>query len=616
MKKLKYIVTLICLLCISCETVFAANRYINLTLTYDYAKHKYNAEEVFVAINGNKLTNLQMPPIILNNYTLVPARDVFEAVGANVEWKKDVEQVFVTYGSKLVVIPINSNKSYVNGMASTMQTSAKIINNKTMIPLRFVSTAVGFDIEWDNQTRVANIITNEDTDSSDDQNIVTEDVTETTTEATTITTTETTTETTTTATTTETTTEAITEAVNIKSISISTSNAKDSITIEGDGPVEATGNMTSDNKAYNLIISNATLTTSSGSLGNATYIKNGFYYQKGNDVNINLTIREKIDFETKHYGNKTVFIFDFAPNESFGSSSNNSSVSEGYSNKTGLFTIKCNKNVDVNAIQHSDDYYNLVYKMTIPGDYSKSINSQTYNINNDYMDTITVNAGSSETVITVKEKRILAFDVEYKDGCLIINPLLPKEKYDKIIVLDAGHGGNDPGASGQGLIEKNLTLSMLLKSKELFDADGSIKCYVTRATDTYPSFDDRVNLGNEVGDAFISIHINSSSNSAALGTETYCYHDNDTGSGLTSSTLAQELLNNLLNNLGTVNRKVKSEEFIVLRRSNIPASLIEIGFISNAHDAALMASESGQQAVAKAVFDSVKNLFNTYKPVR
>ena len=89
--------------------VSAANRYINLTLRYDYADHKYNAEEVFVAIDGKKLTNLTMPPIILNGYTLVPAREVFEGIGATVEWKKDLEQVYVKYDDTLVVIPIDSS---------------------------------------------------------------------------------------------------------------------------------------------------------------------------------------------------------------------------------------------------------------------------------------------------------------------------------------------------------------------------------------------------------------------------------------------------------------------------------------------------------------------------
>ena len=105
-------------LALCCTTLFtnnigvcAANKYVNMTLTYDYTQHKYSAEEVFVAINGNKLTGLKMPPIVLNNFTLVPAREVFEAMGATVEWKKDLEQVYVKYNDKLVVIPIGSTKA-------------------------------------------------------------------------------------------------------------------------------------------------------------------------------------------------------------------------------------------------------------------------------------------------------------------------------------------------------------------------------------------------------------------------------------------------------------------------------------------------------------------------
>ena len=190
------------------------------------------------------------------------------------------------------------------------------------------------------------------------------------------------------------------------------------------------------------------------------------------------------------------------------------------------------------------------------------------------------------------------------------------EKSDRIVVLDAGHGGSDPGASGNGLIEKNLTLSMLNKARALFDSDGTIKCYATRTTDTYPSFNDRTDLGNDVGDAFISIHINAAANTSAAGTETYSLYANDQGNGLTSYGLASEILKNLLSQLGTKDRKVKSENWIVLRQSKIPASLIEIGFITNSGDAAIMGSDAGQQKVAQAIFDSVKNLFNQYPPVR
>lgn len=138
---------------------FASNRYLNMTITYDYHSYNYNKEEVFVSVDGKVLKDLSMPPIILKDYTLVPAREVFEAMGAKVEWKGDIEQVFISYNDILIVLSNNSKKAYVSGVAKEMDTEAKIINNKVMIPLRFVSTALGFDVSWDKATRTANIST-------------------------------------------------------------------------------------------------------------------------------------------------------------------------------------------------------------------------------------------------------------------------------------------------------------------------------------------------------------------------------------------------------------------------------------------------------------------------
>jgi N-acetylmuramoyl-L-alanine amidase len=91
-----------------------AGKYVTLTLTYDYTNHKYNAEEVKLAINGTELTNLSMPPIIFNGYTLVPAREVFEGLGATVEWKNEISQVYINYNGRLVVLPTDATKAYVD----------------------------------------------------------------------------------------------------------------------------------------------------------------------------------------------------------------------------------------------------------------------------------------------------------------------------------------------------------------------------------------------------------------------------------------------------------------------------------------------------------------------
>lgn len=627
-------------LALCCTTLFtnnigvcAANKYVNMTLTYDYTQHKYSAEEVFVAINGNKLTGLKMPPIVLNNFTLVPAREVFEGMGATVEWKKDLEQVYVKYNDKLVVIPIGSTKAYVNGQATTMQTAAKIINNKTMIPLRFVATSLGMQVSWDTKTRVAdidtgNISSGDVVEATEETTTTVAPVITTTTEQTT--TTETTTEeTTTVASTTETTTEQTTaaEVNNISAITFSKGNSyKDIITIEGDYNPDVSKAFSSDNKTLTLSINNAKLVADKGNIDEGAYISSGYYYQNnGNVVTVSLNLKDSnMAVDIRQLGNnKTTVTVTYASSNSTdsnnsSSSNSNSSLSGncGYDAENARFYFKNNGSINIKNIIESDNYNDLNYKLTLNGDYTSIFSNTTYPVNSSYINNIVVNSTATSTVITFSEKKIMTVLMSEADGYIYIKPVLPKERYSKIIVLDAGHGGSDPGASGNGLIEKNLTLSMLNKARALFDSDGTIKCYATRTTDTYPSFNDRTDLGNDVGDAFISIHINAAANTSAAGTETYSLYANDQGNGLTSYGLASEILKNLLSQLGTKDRKVKSENWIVLRQSKIPASLIEIGFITNSGDAAIMGSDAGQQKVAQAIFDSVKNLFNQYPPVR
>lgn len=503
----------------------AANRYITLNLKYDYTVHKYNAEEVFVSVNGKQLTNLSMPPIIMNNVTLVPAREVFEAAGAKVDWKKDLEQVYVTKGDRLVVIPVNTKYAYIDGVRTELTTPAKIINNKTMIPLRFAAEALDFNVGWDKVTRIATI---------NDKSYAT-------TEATTV------------ATTVKPVTEATTQATTAAPTTVAATTVTTTVS-------QTTTFATTTTKAQTAVSDNG-----------------------GIPDRVNTT------------GGKDC----------------------GYDAQNGRYYVyNVDGKININSFYEEDLYSQLTFNLYIDGDYRALFDNATLPVNNDGVNNIIVESTAQRTRITLDESKVRTVKLTQGGGYIYITPVNPKKRYDKIIVLDAGHGGSDPGANGNNLIEKNLTLAMLNKAKALFEQDGTIKCYATRTTDVYPSFDARTDLGNEVGDAFISIHINAAENKSAAGTETYSYYANDQGNGLTSYMLAESILNNLLANLGTKNRNVKSERWIVLRQSKIPASLIEIGFITNAGDAAIMGSNDGQDKVAKAIFDSVKTLFNNNPPVR
>ena len=185
--------------------------------------------------------------------------------------------------------------------------------------------------------------------------------------------------------------------------------------------------------------------------------------------------------------------------------------------------------------------------------------------------------------------------------------------YQKIIVIDPGHGGSDAGAIGPtGVTEKSVALAVSLKAQNLLTADG-YKVIMTRTTDVdvaAPGVSDQVELQSRVNKAppnaslFISVHCNAFSNGTANGMETYHAPNAVKGSRLA------RLLNEELEKLGGLNnRGVKAARFYVMTHSQCPASLIELGFITNPREEKLLASNDYQQKLAQAITNAVNRYF-------
>ena len=174
-----------------------------------------------------------------------------------------------------------------------------------------------------------------------------------------------------------------------------------------------------------------------------------------------------------------------------------------------------------------------------------------------------------------------------------------------VAYVDAGHGGYDSGAVANGLKEKDLTLNIALKVKAKLEAKG-IKVVMSRDNDKFLSLQDIANKANASNpDMFISIHINSAgATTSASGIETYYYKGMD-------QPLASDIQNKLIEYTGAKNRGVKWEEFFVVKNTNMPASLIECGFITNVTEANKLNSTSYQDTLASAIVDGATSyLFN------
>lgn len=180
----------------------------------------------------------------------------------------------------------------------------------------------------------------------------------------------------------------------------------------------------------------------------------------------------------------------------------------------------------------------------------------------------------------------------------------------KKIFIDAGHGGSDPGASGNGLKEKDIVLSITQKLTSLFNSKG-IQVSYSRYSDTSVGLAERAEMANNWGaDLFISIHANALDGSgSAYGTECYT-HPNSTAE---NKRISADISSSISSNLGTYNRGHREADFAVLRLTNMPAVLIETAFIDNAEDANKL--KTRQSEFAQAIFEAIMGEDSNPEPI-
>jgi len=210
------------------------------------------------------------------------------------------------------------------------------------------------------------------------------------------------------------------------------------------------------------------------------------------------------------------------------------------------------------------------------------------------------------------------------------------------IVVDPGHGGHDSGARGNGYNEKDIALQVATRLANNLRQDYNV--IMTRDSDFFVPLDTRAKIGNDANaDFFVSIHLNSSSSSSANGTEVFYFSKKDQGSYAaqvakfenkvdgsygdvpfsdfilndifykknqkTSQAIAESVLNNLINTTGLRRRGVFGANFAVLRGSNSPSILVELGFMNNYSDLSQYLTPDGQERAANAIGSAIRSYF-------
>ncbi|MDF7806647.1 N-acetylmuramoyl-L-alanine amidase [Pontiellaceae bacterium B12219] len=226
-------------------------------------------------------------------------------------------------------------------------------------------------------------------------------------------------------------------------------------------------------------------------------------------------------------------------------------------------------------------------------------------------------------------------EIDFKKG---IDPILRAYAYvpkrmPRLVVLDPGHGGNDPGASGSvtKIREKNVVLDISHRVRKLLEAKG-VQVRMTRTGDTYPSLDSRTNLAYKLGaDVFVSIHADGAASSSAHGVETFITsvagYDSSNFYGQAGDKDAQRnntydamnailgfsLQSNLVNMSKREDRGLRRARFSVIKKAPCPSALVECGFLTNPDEESLLNTASYRESVARGITNGILGYFTMVK---
>lgn len=603
-----------------------------------------------VILLDGQIMDFEVSPRIENNRVLVPLRAIFEALGAEVNWNQATLTATATLGAQKVVLPLNSISPTVNGTVWTLDVPAKVVNQSTLAPLRFVGEALGGTASWDGNNNRVILTSPKDNQGEVVAVVITADT------------------------------------VNLRSEPLVNSNnlvgsanygerfevvdeSKGWYAVKRNGqkvwiagwlvdvvregePSAApeTSPVVEPTKPSTVTLVGVTITSERTAEGLRIIMESG---QKLSPVIDEYSDRVVYKFSNRKIeGPATVEKYLFSDKLSVAGSNSGTSavvevrfplgikyeISSENSGKKEIFGVpnyiagvnrktfgSSGENITINTIAPIDyistptsNKLEVVFKDCLRGKAQTSYKYSSSLISS--MSFREQTEGSlTKTVLTITTSKAAKFAVGTSDDGSSMNILFVDksiiESRTPIVVLDAGHGGRDPGASGDVLAEKEINLKVVQKAGKILTAKG-VKVVYTRQDDSYVGLDERTVMANLLNAAlFVSIHQNANVSSIPSGTETYCYYPlSDPNLYLQKEErkdLALRLQQALVDELGRIDRGVKQGNLAVLRESEMPSALVEMVFISNPEEEKLLQKDSfldlGARAIAEAIHSYVKS---------
>lgn len=511
---------------------------------------------------GGQAVKAEVPPVIKSGRTLVPVRVIAEGLGAKVDWNEAARTAIITKGSQQLSLTLDSRTALVNGKQVKLDTPPFISKQRMLLPLRFVAESLGVTVGWDNSTRT--VIANETPQielngQAPKQPIKLYQVEDTM----------------------YVTAQTVAEQLGQKDFVWKRPERGMTIDDQLVLPLkqmedELGGSFTWDKKDNQVEIERTSLVKDVS--------------EDGDRVTIETTlpvIPQSFEMTGPH---RIVLDFpqtaldDDLVEELKRQDERNDDVGESEETEETEQAASSDEEEDQDQEEQAEEplIADLRYSQ-----YSAS------------PDTVRV-------VIELNQKS--TYELVYTEDGIEVK-LTPKpKKTGFLIVVDAGHGGKDPGTSkAADKREKDFTLAVSNKVVAMLAQYPEFQVVPVRTTDVFYELSERVAIANDLeADLFLSIHANSFQKPTAAGTETFYYNEN-------SKAFAQVMHKHLQGATQFPDRGVKKSGFYVIKNTKMPAVLTETGFLSNPNESAQLMNPAFQDKIAKAMVAAIREYYESYQ---
>jgi N-acetylmuramoyl-L-alanine amidase len=281
--------------------------------------------------------------------------------------------------------------------------------------------------------------------------------------------------------------------------------------------------------------------------------------------------------------------------------------------------------MNIHEVQQISDYLRFQTTFILPA-CAEILGRGEMSVPDGFVNSVSLSRHGADVHLTFSTARVLTFSVHEEPDYYVIRAHLPRDVSPFIVIIDPGHGGTASGTMHNGVIEKELALTVSQMVMHLLDADPFITAFTTRRSDTYVSLLNRTEFANNIGaDLFVSIHANAVANRGVVnpepnGIETwYTVGELETAANNRSDSrqFAQIIQRNLISVTNANDRGIRNApDFVVLRETNMPSVLIELGFLTNPEEAARLSDTQYQWILANAIYHGIVEMFATHPPGR